>query len=208
MLLWINGPFGGGKTHVASEIEHRVPGTWVADPELVGFGLHGMLPRELRADFQDLPSWRTGVVEALDTALRQSAGLVVAPQTLVNERYFEEILGGLRNKGHDVQHVTLMARPETVLRRLHDRGFGKIASRLGVDPLAREAFAVERLEPYLDKLQHPRFAEHLWTDDLTLGEVAEKVAATCGLELLPCHENRLQAGLRRAKTTLRHIRLG
>jgi hypothetical protein len=42
MLLWINGPFGGGKTHVAAELTHRLPGAWVADPELVGFGLHGM----------------------------------------------------------------------------------------------------------------------------------------------------------------------
>lgn len=206
MLLWINGPFGSGKTHVAAEIAHRNPGTWIADPELVGFGLHRMLPGHLRGDFQDLPSWRVGVIDALDRVLRQHEGLVIAPQTLVNEEYFEEILGGLRDRDHDVHHVALLARPETVLQRLHDRGFGRFAARLGVDTLARETFAVERLEPYLKQLEHPRFAEHIWTDDLTLEEVAGKVTAACGLQLLARQETSLQTALRRTKTTLRHMR--
>ena len=206
VLLWINGPFGGGKTHVAAEIRHRLPSTWIADPELVGFGLHRMLPGHLRGDFQDMPSWRTGVIDALDTVLGEHDGLVLAPQTLVNEDYFEEILGTLRARGHDVRHVALLAKPEVVLQRLHDRGFGKVASRLGVDTLARESFAVEHLEPYLEQLRQPIFAEHIWTDELSIPEVAETVAASCGLQLLRCADGRLRTATRRAITTLRHIR--
>ncbi len=56
MLLWINGPFGGGKTQTAFELHRRVPGSVVCDPEEVGFGLHRMIPRELRPDFQDFPA--------------------------------------------------------------------------------------------------------------------------------------------------------
>lgn len=69
MLLWINGPFGGGKTQTAHEIQRRLPGSVVCDPEHAGFGLRRMLPPELRGDFQDLASWRQGVVEVLDLAL-------------------------------------------------------------------------------------------------------------------------------------------
>jgi hypothetical protein len=37
MLLWINGPFGGGKTQTAYELRRRLPGSIVCDPEHVGF---------------------------------------------------------------------------------------------------------------------------------------------------------------------------
>ena len=48
MLLWINGPFGGGKTQTAYELQRRLPGSVVCDPEHLGFGLHRMLPPALR----------------------------------------------------------------------------------------------------------------------------------------------------------------
>jgi adenylylsulfate kinase-like enzyme len=32
MLLWINGPFGGGKTATAYELNRRLPGSVVCDP--------------------------------------------------------------------------------------------------------------------------------------------------------------------------------
>jgi hypothetical protein len=54
VLVWINGPFGGGKTATAFELRRRLPGSVVCDPEHVGFGLHRMLPPALRANFQDL----------------------------------------------------------------------------------------------------------------------------------------------------------
>lgn len=206
MLLWINGPFGGGKTHVAAEIAQRLPGTWVADPELVGFGLHRMLQPARRGDFQDMPSWRLGVIEALDATMVGNEGLVIAPQTLVCAEYFQEILGTLRARGHDVRHVSLLARPETVLQRLHDRGLGKFFSHVGVDSLARESFAVERVESDLERLQGSAFAEHVWTDALTIPDVAEQVATACDFQLLPRDPSQLRTTVRRAKTTIRHMR--
>jgi hypothetical protein len=50
MLVWINGPFGGGKTQTAYEIQRRLPGSVVCDPEHVGFGLHRMTPRRSFAE--------------------------------------------------------------------------------------------------------------------------------------------------------------
>jgi hypothetical protein len=44
MLLWINGPFGGGKSETARELHSRLPGSVICDPELLGIGLHRMLP--------------------------------------------------------------------------------------------------------------------------------------------------------------------
>ena len=53
MLLWINGPFGGGKTATACELNRRLPGSVVCDPEHVGFGMHRMLPAALRTNWWD-----------------------------------------------------------------------------------------------------------------------------------------------------------
>src|ERR1700728_3592580 len=68
VLVWINGPFGGGKTATAFELQRRLPGSIVCDPEHLGFGLRRMLPAALRTDFQGRPCWRFGLREVLDLA--------------------------------------------------------------------------------------------------------------------------------------------
>ncbi|MFD3353904.1 AAA family ATPase [Streptomyces fradiae] len=199
MLLWLNGPFGGGKTQTAHELHRRLPGSVVCDPEEVGFGLHRMTPPPLRADFQDLRSWRQGVHEVLDLVLRRhGTGPVIAPMTLVDPGYFAEIVGRLRDDGHEVHHFALLAGRETVLRRLAERGLGR--------GLKRESFAVARLDHCLERLSRPEFAHHLHTDRMTVPQVADAVAAHAGLRPLPDTYGPLRHRLHRAVVGLRHIR--
>lgn len=207
MLLWINGPFGGGKTQTAYELRRRLPGSVVCDPEHVGFGLHRMMPAALRGDFQDLPAWRRGVHDVLDLVLREHQGTVIVPMTLVDPGYFREVVQRLREGGHDVRHFALLAQRETVLRRLRERGFGHVVGLLGGKdaPLRRESFAVAKLDLCLERLREPEFAEHLWTDRISVPRVAERIAASAGLSLNP-RDTPLQARLRRAWTGVRHIR--
>ncbi|MCP3769713.1 MULTISPECIES: AAA family ATPase [unclassified Streptomyces] len=208
MLLWINGPFGGGKTQTAHEIRRRLPGSVVCDPEHVGFGLHRALPPELRDDFRDLASWRQGVVEVLDLALTRHEGVVIAPMTVTDPGHFAETVGRLRELGHDVRHFTLLAERETVLRRLRERGFerflkyvrGKNAGPRG------ESWAVRQLDHCLERLGEPEFAEHLWTDRTTVPRTADRIAVLAGLTLRPHHEGPLRTRLRQAGVGIRHIR--
>lgn len=208
MLLWINGPFGGGKTQTAYEIHRRLPGSVVCDPEHVGFGLHRMTPPPLRGDFQDLPAWRQGVYEVMDLALTKHDGTVIAPMTVLEPRYFQETIGRLRERGHDVRHFALLADRETVLRRLRERGFGHAVQFIaGKDaPLRRESFAVSKLDLCLERLCEEEFAVHVRTDRLTVAQVADRVAASAGLVLSPNIESALRGRLRRAWTGIRHIR--
>jgi hypothetical protein len=208
MLLWINGPFGGGKTQTAHEIQRRLPGSVICDPEHAGFGLRRMLPPELRGDFQELTSWRQGVVEVLDLVLTGHDGVVIAPRTVTEPRFFDETVGRLRELGHDVRHFTLLAERETVLARLRERGFGHLLRHVaGKDaPLRRESWAVERLDHCLERLREPEFAEHLWTDHTTVARTAERIAVLAGLTLAPNREGALRGRLRRAWTGARHIR--
>ncbi|MFC9993623.1 AAA family ATPase [Nocardia sp. NPDC127526] len=198
MLLWINGPFGGGKTQTAFELHRRLPGSVVCDPEEVGFGLHRIIPRELRGDFQDLPAWRQGVYEALDLVLSKHDGPVIAPMTVVESAYFAETVGRLREKGHDVRHFALLAEPETVLKRLRERGLWG---------LRHESFAVDHVDRCLTALRRPEFAEHIHTDTIDITDVADRIAASAGLTLTPNTDGPLRKRLRRAAVGVRHMRL-
>jgi hypothetical protein len=208
MLLWINGPFGGGKTQTAHELQRRLPGSVICDPEEVGFGLHRMTPPLLREDFQDIPAWRQGVYEVLDLVLTKHNGTVIAPMTVVEPAYFREIVGRLRERGHDVRHFALLADRDTVLRRLRERGFGHAVQLVaGKDAaLRRESFAVSKLDLCVERLREAEFAEHVWTDRLTIPQVADRIAASTGLTLAPNTDSPLRGRLRRAWTGAKHIR--
>ncbi|NGO10224.1 ATP-binding protein [Streptomyces sp. HC44] len=208
MLLWINGPFGGGKTQTAYEIQRRLPGSVICDPEHIGFGLRRTLPPELRGDFQDLASWRQGVVEVLDLALTKHDGVVIVPMTVTDFGYFDETVGRLRDLGHDVRHFALLAERETVLKRLRERGFGHLLQYVtGKNaPLRRESFAVRKLDHCLERLREPEFAEHLWTDHTTVPKTADRIAVLAGLKLTPNREGALRTRLRQIRVGVKHIR--
>ncbi|GAA1428142.1 hypothetical protein GCM10009601_40700 [Streptomyces thermospinosisporus] len=208
MLLWINGPFGGGKTQTAHEIQRRLPGSVICDPEHAGFGLQRMLPPELRGDFQELASWRQGVVEVLDLVLTKHEGVVIAPMTVTDSDCFAETVGRLRELGHDVRHFTLLAERETVLRRLRERHIVAVLRRLTGQRAARrgESWAVRQLDHCLERLAQPEFAEHLWTDRTSIPKTADRIAVLAGLKLRPHHEGPLRTRLQQARVGLRHIR--
>ncbi|MET9257972.1 AAA family ATPase [Streptomyces sp. NPDC003717] len=208
MLLWINGPHGGGKTQVAHEIHGWLPGSVICDPEYAGFGLHRMLPPALRGDFQDLAAWRQGVVEVLDLALTRQQGVVIVPMTVTDAGYFAETVGRLRELGHDVRHFTLLAERETVLRRLRERGpLHHLKALAGRHREPRgESWAVRRLDHCLERLAGPEFAEHLWTDRSTVPRTADRIAVLAGLDLAPHRGGRLRTRLRQTAVGLRHIR--
>ncbi|MFZ0324133.1 MAG: hypothetical protein WAN48_08395, partial [Actinomycetes bacterium] len=66
MILWLNGPFGGGKTSTAEALAAARPQWRVFDPEVVGYFLRAALPDVTDVDdFQDLPAWRPLVAASL-----------------------------------------------------------------------------------------------------------------------------------------------
>ncbi|MDL2343395.1 AAA family ATPase [Deinococcus sp. MIMF12] len=192
--MWVNGPFGIGKTHTAYALHRRLPGSFVCDPEYLGFAIRHMTPHELRGDFQDLPLWREGVYQPLNRTLTHSRRVVIVPMTLVVPAYFEETVGRLRADGHRVCHVALLASRPTVLRRLRSRGEGV------------RSWAAGQVDRCLDGLSQLDPADGLHTDHLTLEEVIEEVARRAGLTLQPDRTPPLARPLRRWAVALRHLR--
>ena len=197
MLVWINGPFGGGKTQTAHEIQRRLAGSVVCDPEHLGIGLRRMTPGPLRGNYQDIPAWRQGTRQVLDLMLGQHHGDVIVPMTVIELAYLDEILGPLRASGYQVRHYSLLAAPATVLRRLRGRTL----------PLQRDTFAEAMLDQCLDRLSHDDFAEHIRTDGLTIAQVADRIAASAGLTLTPDDGSFLRTRARQTWVTIKHIRI-
>src|SRR5262249_19934197 len=157
-----------------------------------------ILPPALRANFQDLQAWRSGVHEVLDLVARNHEGPVIVPMTLIDSCYFAEIVGRLRDDAHDVRHFALLAERAKVLTRLNRRGFG----------LERQRWAVDRLDECLARLHEPEFAYHIHTDQQTVSQVADTIARIAALPIIPDTDGRVRASLRRYATTLRHVRFG
>lgn len=202
MLIWINGAFGAGKTHTAHELHRRLPGSHVADPELIGFAMHKMLPAAARDDFQDLPGWRAAVVATLRAAEQAADGPVIVPMTIVRTDYFDEIVGALRTE-MDLRHVTLVASPATLQARLGTR-LEALGSRVfGGDG----TWAMRQIDRCVTALADPRFATHVPTDDRTLDQVVEAVADDVGLKLGRPRLSPLRFQLRRLSVAARHIRV-
>jgi hypothetical protein len=88
---------------------------------MVGHFLCAALPdlAENVEDFQDLPAWRPLVAAMLQEVSVQTGQHIVAPQSVLNESYFTEIVGRLASAGQQTFHVVLDA-PEAVLRQRID----------------------------------------------------------------------------------------
>lgn len=119
MIIWLNGAFGSGKTTLARELQRRLPGAVVYDPEDVGSMLWKWIaPNE---DFQDLPSWRELVVAAALSLRRHHADVLIVPMSLLRDAYRDEIFSGLFEAGEEVLHVFLDADGRALQERLAAR---------------------------------------------------------------------------------------
>ncbi len=107
MIVWLNGPFGVGKTATARMIVEKLPGTRLFDPETVGYMLKANLPDRPIGDFQDLPAWRMLVPRVAAVVAAQTRANLIAVQTVLVERYWTELRRGLDDEAIHLVHVLL-----------------------------------------------------------------------------------------------------
>ncbi len=119
-VIWLNGPFGVGKTTTASRLVAGREALRVFDPESIGTMLVSNLRGRDVEDFQDLPAWRALVPVVAEEVAGLSGDQLVAVQTVLDQGYWREILDGFSVRGRAVRHVLLDAR-ESVLRSRIDR---------------------------------------------------------------------------------------
>ena len=148
MILWINGPFGVGKTTLGELLVERMPGAHLIDTERVGYLLRPVLdgPRPVK-DFQDWPAWRALVVTYL-AELHAELGTLVVPQSVYVEAYWVEIRDGLAARGVPLRAVTLDVDDAVLVRRIRRDLVEFRAARWRLDHIAafREALPWLRRE--------------------------------------------------------------
>jgi chloramphenicol 3-O-phosphotransferase len=115
VIIWLNGTFGAGKTSTAAELLPLVPAARLFDPETVGYMLQPNLADYPVSDFQHWPPWRRLVVATAAELTGYTGSHLIAPQTVLDRPYLQEIVGGLRALDLGVFHVVLDA-DEAALR--------------------------------------------------------------------------------------------
>jgi hypothetical protein len=107
VIVWLNGAFGAGKTTTAAELLSLIPDARLVDPETVGNMLRANLADHPVADFQHWPPWRPLVAATLAEIAWYTGQHLIAPQTVLDQHYLDEVFAGLRGAGARVFHVLL-----------------------------------------------------------------------------------------------------
>jgi predicted kinase len=165
LVVWINGAFGVGKTAVAGELVRLLPDAVLFDPEELGVVLRAVVPvAERTDDFQDIAAWRATTRAAVVSLARSRPRVVVVPMTLVDDAYFDEIVGGVRRSGVRVLHVALVAPADMIEERLRARS-------------QMEGWGHDRVDRCVAALDGAQFAEHLDASVATAPQLARQIRA-------------------------------
>ncbi len=121
MIIWINGPFGAGKTTLAERLRDRRPKSLIFDPEEIGFVVKETVPIPASGDYQDLPLWRGLTIAAVSEIRRNYSQDIIIPMTLVHPDYLTEILDGLRQIDDQLLHIFLMLNEDLLRHRISNQ---------------------------------------------------------------------------------------
>lgn len=173
MIVWINGAFGAGKSRTARAIVDRFPDCHLVNVEKVGTMVRQVVPAPLAiSDFQDDPIWRRGVCLTLRELASRTDDHLIVPMTVVDRRWFDEIMGELHATGLPVAHFALQVKADELARRIR-RG---IVSWPPTPPGWRQANA----QRCCDALASETFAVHV-NANRPLGAIAEDIGRLAGL---------------------------
>jgi len=173
MIVFINGPFGVGKTTVARLLVRRMPHAAIYDPEIIGVVLRRVLsPFTKVKDYQDHTLWRRLVVGGARLLRTVSGRPLIVPMTVWKRNVFDSMVAGLRGADPDLSCFRL-----TVSREF-------LVDRISSDTEDREAYPwrTSHLEVSLKASRDPAFGREIPTEDRTPTQVADQI-----LETLPLH---------------------
>jgi hypothetical protein len=160
-VLWVNGPFGVGKSTAAACVAERLDGACLFNPEDVG----GVLRRSLGniADYRVWPEWRRLVVAFLDE-LTKTHRWVVVPMCVSHRQQWTEIADAIASVGVPLAAAVLIGDEDALIQRI---------SRSDVEDHTKR-FRLARLHEELEALT-PDFGKLVDTTYRSTDEVCDDV---------------------------------
>jgi len=167
VIVFLNGPFGVGKSTTARILATLLPGAVHYNPEHIGAGLRMALgPFYRAADYQDLAAWRR-LLPVGARLYRLRARTVVMPMTVGRREYLEELLRGLRRVDADLRLFQLTAPENEIRRRVRRR----------TDARGGHDWWWDHLESGLAMANAAAFGETVDTAGMSALQVASTIAA-------------------------------
>ncbi len=171
MIIMLNGPFGVGKTSVASLLRDKVENSMIYDPEEIGFMLRNIITDDIKLDkektdnFQDLKLWKVLTVEIAKQLSETYRKNLIVPMTICHTEYYSYIREGFEKIDASVHHFCLLASKDTIHRRLLNRG----------DEAGSWAFKQTDKCLYSFENNSDIFREIIYTDGLTVDTITEVI---------------------------------
>lgn len=166
MILFLNGPFGVGKTSVAKVLVDEMNHAMLYDPEVIGTVLKRVLgPFRQVEDYQDYALWRTLVVGGARVLRRTTRRTLVIPMTVYRREVFDPMVAGLRRLDKDLSCFRLAVSRDVLL------------DRISSDMEDREAYAwrSSHIEVCLEASGDPAFGTEIRTEGRTPAEIADEL---------------------------------
>lgn len=124
MVVWIDGPYGVGKTALAKELIKTGPKGFLFDAEAVGDAVRENTPKELfyAERFEEYPLWFDLCAALLRDICARYDGLVWVPMTLTMPDSFAKVAQPLQKSGIAIRHILLESTFAVVHERILARG--------------------------------------------------------------------------------------
>lgn len=127
MVIWINGPYGVGKSTLAEKLHECNPHSFVFDAEAVGNVVRDNRPKELFHGyiFEGYPLWFELCAALLADIAGGYDGDIYVPMTLVYAGSFKKIERPLKDKNICIKHILLESSRQIIHDRILSRGEGE-----------------------------------------------------------------------------------
>lgn len=169
MIIMINGAFGVGKTTTAYKLLESIENSMIFDPEEVGFMLRNIVTEDIKHDdekiddFQALELWRVLTVKVAEELKHKYNKNMIIPMTIRNYNYFEFISNGLRKIDKNLYHFCLIAKKDTIYKRLLERGDEK------------GSWGFQQTDECIENYSKYDFSEYVDTEEMNETEVVNRI---------------------------------
>ena len=169
MIIFINGPFGVGKTETARLLNKTLDNSLIFDPEDAGQLLKNVLNDvDPKNDFQEYDLWPTLTIDVAKRLKEKYQRALIIPMTVYNNERFQALTDGLKNFDADFHHFCLLCNEKLLKERLLGRGEKP------------ESWGFQHIHNSLKAYESSEFEQKIITDNKDVGQAVEHIIKSLG----------------------------